>query len=759
MGSESNGRTAHARSPHGGVTDPILLNRLLTAVTDQRATNATMTSRAFGRGLTDPRRDLEDECGYPNLGEQIPAELYRRLYDRDGPSARVVEIFPKECWRKPPTVVEGKGGAATDGPFEQAFEALGKGLNGKSWLNTASANAVWQALYQLDVLCGIGHFGVLLLGFDDGARLDTPVDGSVEYHTGADGVTRNVTDSPPHTAEQIKAWNAETRRRLKDVKGMESLQLNERTEGELLKGDLASDGTLSGWYARDGGVYGLSLNSAAYRTAKGDNGDDRDETGFHARNAAPPGRGRDPAPALGGKRPAARTRPAPFGPAAVPEAKAPLNPLGTEAQYYDYGGVNPGGSLGGSGDEATGRGSGTQGESQDDEFADTGFTPEVRLLYARAYDETLVQIVRYEWDYNSPRFGLPVMYRVTLNDPKDVHSGIGLPLATVMVHWSRVIHGIDGYGQPSSSKCFSPPRMRACLNNLLGLRKVSCGDPEGYWKACVPILAFQTHPQLGGDVIVNRPAHKDMVEQLMNGLQRDVLGIGMAPSYLTTTPTDPTAHKDLQVCLICIKIGCPVPVFQGYEIGEQASTNNDSQWDDQKRGRMDNHLTPNVVANFIDRMILVGALPEPEDGYGVHWPTPEASDAEQADVFSKRMTGFAAYVSGQVEAYVPPRSMLIREAGYSEEEADEIMAEGEDHKEQMMEDQRDQIDAGLAPDPTEPQPQTLGAGQNLVHPQTGETIAKGQPLPPKPGGTGAGKPPAGLSGPKPKAPGPSQGPK
>src|SRR6185312_9728448 len=65
--------------------------------------------------------------------------------------------------------------------------------------------------------------------------------------------------------------------------------------------------------------------------------------------------------------------------------------------------------------------------------------PTRKLLYIRVFDESMVQVVQYEADIRNPRFGQPIMYLVTLNDPSQPHTGIGLPLATVRVHWSRVI--------------------------------------------------------------------------------------------------------------------------------------------------------------------------------------------------------------------------------------------------------------------------------------------------------------------------------
>src|SRR5574337_154677 len=119
------------------------------------------------------------------------------------------------------------------------------------------------------------------------------------------------------------------------------------------------------------------------------------------------------------------------------------------------------------------------------------------MLFMRCFDEMLVQVVQYEADLRNPRFGRPIMYLVTLNDPRYPHTGIGLPLATLRVHWSRVIHLADSI---RSSEIFGMPRMQPVFNNLLDLRKLYGGSAEMYWQGALPGISFETNPNLGGDV-------------------------------------------------------------------------------------------------------------------------------------------------------------------------------------------------------------------------------------------------------------------
>lgn len=235
-----------------------------------------------------------------------------------------------------------------------------------------------------------------------------------------------------------------------------------------------------------------------------------------------------------------------------------------------------------------------------------------KLLFLRVFDESLVQVVQYESSIYSPRFGQPIMYQVTMNDPRQPHTGIGLPLATVRVHWSRVIHVAEVTDMPS--EIFAKPAMRPVLNNLLDLRKIYGASGEGFWKQAFAGLSLETHPQLGGDVIVDQNAVSDMMGNYYANLKRWLLLTGMSAKTLAPAVTDPTSQVQVQIEAICIELGCPVRVFKGSERGELASTQDDSSWNDRIRHRQKTYITPRIIVPFIDRLIALGILPEPKEG-------------------------------------------------------------------------------------------------------------------------------------------------
>lgn len=485
---------------------------------EEIVSNAMSMRTEFFKRFLDPRRSIADECGHPTTSN-FDANQFYDLYDREPIATRVVQLMPKESWQATPQVFEDSE-AETSTPFEIAWDDLGRSLREGSYFQDEEGSAIWEYLYRVDEMSGIGSYGILLLGLNDGQRLDTPAAGA-----------------PP----------------------------------DGFPGQKDERQTVS------------------------------------------------PADIRGG--------------------------LGTEEQY--------------------------QGTQYDATFQPVGAKTKGpgKLLYLRVFAEHLAQITRYEADSANPRFGQPLMYQVTLNDPREQHSGIGLTQATLMVHWSRVIHVADNL----FSEIFGVPRCRPVLNRLLDLQKLYGGSAEMYWRGAFPGISFETLPSMGGDVQVDQAGMRNQVENYMNGLQRYLALFGMTAKSLPTQVVDPTPQIDAQIQAICIQLACPKRVFMGSERGELASSQDDANWNDRLRFRQRNYISPRIIAPFIDRLILLGVLPKPK-GYSIDWPDLDSlSDKDKADIASKTTHALSIYVQGSVESIVPPMEFLTKVLGMADEDADAIL--------------------------------------------------------------------------------------
>lgn len=137
--------------------------------------NAITTRAQLLKNLMDPRRDIDEECGYP---KEISEEQYKRMYLRNGVAQRVVDIWPDECWIENPSILENDEEDLTE--FEEAIIELDKSLS------------LFSYLHRIDKLSGIMGYGVILLGLDDGKKLDEPVDGVNEDGSFKEGLAYDL---------------------------------------------------------------------------------------------------------------------------------------------------------------------------------------------------------------------------------------------------------------------------------------------------------------------------------------------------------------------------------------------------------------------------------------------------------------------------------------------------------------------------------------------------------------------------------------
>jgi len=121
----------------------------------------TTRSELLGNLLDPTGRDLNNDCGYP---ESISAKQYHAMYEREGIAARVVNIWVEESWAMMPLITENKE-SEENTEFEKAFEEINKKYR------------LLHFISRVDQLSGIGRFGVLLLGIDDGLSLAQPIEG------------------------------------------------------------------------------------------------------------------------------------------------------------------------------------------------------------------------------------------------------------------------------------------------------------------------------------------------------------------------------------------------------------------------------------------------------------------------------------------------------------------------------------------------------------------------------------------------------
>ena len=127
-----------------------------------RANLAAMMGKSYGG-----KRNLHEALGYPNDSE-LTFEYYHGKYDRNAIASAIIDRPPNKTWTGKINLLE-TGATISESPLN------------KEWKKMNSTFGVKAILKKLDKLSNLGHFAVLLFGFDDvkkNADFSKPVGGN-----------------------------------------------------------------------------------------------------------------------------------------------------------------------------------------------------------------------------------------------------------------------------------------------------------------------------------------------------------------------------------------------------------------------------------------------------------------------------------------------------------------------------------------------------------------------------------------------------
>ncbi len=292
-------------------------------------------------------------------------------------------------------------------------------------------------------------------------------------------------------------------------------------------------------------------------------------------------------------------------------------------------------------------------------------TKEYKIIYLKPFDQAAVSIDKKETNPTSPRFGMPVMYSIEFSTDDDATDRV--QSINNKIHWTRIVHIADNR---ESSEINGVPRMQSVYNRILDLRKIFGGSGEMFWKGAFQGLSFETQPDTEGSLDID--SIKDQMEKYGNGMQRYLATENITVKTLEPTLSSPKEHIEANMRNIAISLGVPYRIFLGTEEAKLASTQDTKTWNKRLASRQNNYVIPYIIRLFIDRLIILGVLPETE--YLVVWPdlnTP--TDLDIAEVADKLTSALAKYVAGGVNAMISEKEYLTIFLKRTPEEAEAIL--------------------------------------------------------------------------------------
>lgn len=322
-----------------------------------------------------------------------------------------------------------------------------------------------------------------------------------------------------------------------------------------------------------------------------------------------------------------------------------------------------------------------------------------RLEYIKPLGEAAAEIISWDTKPSSPRYGLPVMYQLTINDPKA--DGISI---TVRVHYTRLLHVTF---DKLESEVFGEPVLESVFNRLEDLKKLVGGSAEMFWKGARPGFGAKIDPDFEMST-TNEEELEKQIEEYEHSLRRILLLQGVDIESLAQQVSDPKSHVDIQIQMISAVTGIPKRILTGSERGELASSQDMDAWRELIQTRREEYAELQIVRPFIDRCIELGILPEAagEDNYTVRWDDLHApSEKDKAEVGRIRAGALKEYSSqATAETIVPPEAFMKYFLGLDDEQVTligEMLEQAMLEEEQEMAREAEAVEASL---PAEDEP-------------------------------------------------------
>lgn len=322
------------------------------------------------------------------------------------------------------------------------------------------------------------------------------------------------------------------------------------------------------------------------------------------------------------------------------------------------------------------------------------------LLYVMPFDEGTAKIAKLQNDKQSRRYGHPLFYNITLNDPSAGSSGeMRGDGKETKVHWSRVIHVADN---AKTSDVWGTPRLRPIFNRIIDIRKILGSSAEMFWKGGFPGIAFEVPPEVaaeagGGLTDDQKKELKEEIEKYMNSIKRYLALVGVQAKQLTVNIADPDTHLEVQLLAICIALEVPMRKFMGTEEGKLAAGQDAESWNRRIHRRQNIHVTPNIIRPFADRLMAVGVLPRIEE-YFTEWPDVySVSKGDRAEIAKKLVDAVVGYSQNEkVKELIPPLHFLTLILDMDVDEAQETLDSAEKYvaeqvKKGWMMDPKDEV--------------------------------------------------------------------
>lgn len=288
----------------------------------------------------------------------------------------------------------------------------------------------------------------------------------------------------------------------------------------------------------------------------------------------------------------------------------------------------------------------------------------LKVIYLQPYSSKAMMIEKFEENSKDPRYGLPLMYKLT---DDEIGDGTNVQASTkkfkrqeTLVHWSRVVHVVE---DPLENEVYGIPRLQRVYNILDDLLKVVGGTAEAFWmNANRGMQANVDKDMTFTEADAN--ALSDEIDEYVHGLRRFMRTRGVEVTSLGANAIDPRGVFDVLVTMLAGALGIPKRILLGSEAGQLASEQDRTNWANRIEERRANFAEPSVLWPLFNRLIDLKVIRKGPTTFA--WPSAfRMSPLEKAQVAAQKARS-AANLQKIVDAYTKAKQQS-EQSGQTEE--------------------------------------------------------------------------------------------
>lgn len=288
-------------------------------------------------------------------------------------------------------------------------------------------------------------------------------------------------------------------------------------------------------------------------------------------------------------------------------------------------------------------------------------------------------------DPKSKRFGLPQRYAVR----RLTNAVMSTSSLSRKVHFSRVIHVPDGV---LDEPIFGKPRLQGVWNLLDDLEKITGGGAEAFWKRGDAGIQLELDPEVEFGT-EEKAALETEIEKYTHGLERIFRTRGIKANRLGSDVADFKGPASAIFDQLSAATGIPQRILMGSERGELASSTDRSNFNDQVSDRRHNFCENVVIRPFIERLIELGTLPEPEQ-YAPDWPDLNKLDESKRAAIAVQISSVNTAFDGKVITAEEMRERYLDLPPLTDDQQAELDAQAEEKKQAELDHQTAQAKIG-----------------------------------------------------------------